>query len=181
MSAMGTLAFDEYGRPFLILKDQERKTRLMGLEALKVSERGGRPRARGGWAAPCRAMLPRGAGGRWSRAQRQPRPSRWADGAWPRPERQPEMEEERRHRPGAGNPWRGVSALWMRPGAAGPWGRHPREQRSPSPRAPSGRRSAGGTNPDGKREQTPQRRGCGCSVPGSAQGKVGWCTEHSAL
>ncbi|KFV66559.1 T-complex protein 1 subunit epsilon, partial [Dryobates pubescens] len=35
MSAMGTLAFDEYGRPFLILKDQERKTRLMGLEALK--------------------------------------------------------------------------------------------------------------------------------------------------
>ncbi|NXX19268.1 TCPE protein, partial [Podargus strigoides] len=35
MSAMGALAFDEYGRPFLILKDQERKTRLMGLEALK--------------------------------------------------------------------------------------------------------------------------------------------------
>ncbi|NXX88524.1 TCPE protein, partial [Centropus bengalensis] len=35
MSAVGTLAFDEYGRPFLILKDQERKTRLMGLEALK--------------------------------------------------------------------------------------------------------------------------------------------------
>lgn len=60
MSAMGTLAFDEYGRPFLILKDQERKTRLMGLEALKVSERGGRrgsPRARAGWAAPCCAVL----------------------------------------------------------------------------------------------------------------------------
>lgn len=46
MSAMGTLAFDEYGRPFLILKDQERKTRLMGLEALKVS--GGGPAGGGG-------------------------------------------------------------------------------------------------------------------------------------
>lgn len=59
MSAMGTLAFDEYGRPFLILKDQERKTRLMGLEALKVSERGGRwgrPRAHAGWAAPRHAV-----------------------------------------------------------------------------------------------------------------------------
>lgn len=59
MSAMGTLAFDEYGRPFLILKDQERKTRLMGLEALKVSERAGGPGSacRGGprWAMPpCR-------------------------------------------------------------------------------------------------------------------------------
>lgn len=47
MSAMGTLAFDEYGRPFLILKDQERKTRLMGLEALKVSGGGGGRRRRG--------------------------------------------------------------------------------------------------------------------------------------
>lgn len=45
MSAMGTLAFDEYGRPFLILKDQERKTRLMGLEALKVSGRAREPAA----------------------------------------------------------------------------------------------------------------------------------------
>ncbi|KAM8981274.1 T-complex protein 1 subunit epsilon-like [Sarcophilus harrisii] len=35
MSSMGTLAFDEYGCPFLIIKDQERKSRLMGLEALK--------------------------------------------------------------------------------------------------------------------------------------------------
>lgn len=50
MSAMGTLAFDEYGRPFLILKDQERKTRLMGLEALKVSGVGGL--AGGGGALP---------------------------------------------------------------------------------------------------------------------------------
>lgn len=32
---LGTLAFDEYGRPFLIIKDQDRKSRLMGLEALK--------------------------------------------------------------------------------------------------------------------------------------------------
>ncbi|XP_075683022.1 T-complex protein 1 subunit epsilon isoform X1 [Rhinoderma darwinii] len=35
MSALGTLAFDEYGRPFLILKDQDRKSRLSGLDALK--------------------------------------------------------------------------------------------------------------------------------------------------
>lgn len=37
MASFGTLAFDEYGRPFLIIKDQDRKTRLMGLEALKVT------------------------------------------------------------------------------------------------------------------------------------------------
>lgn len=60
MSAMGTLAFDEYGRPFLILKDQERKTRLMGLEALKVSGGEGTadpPAGRRwvGWAGPRRA------------------------------------------------------------------------------------------------------------------------------
>ncbi|XP_018429090.1 PREDICTED: T-complex protein 1 subunit epsilon isoform X2 [Nanorana parkeri] len=35
MSTLGTLAFDEYGRPFIIIKDQERKSRLSGLEALK--------------------------------------------------------------------------------------------------------------------------------------------------
>ncbi|XP_067866366.1 T-complex protein 1 subunit epsilon [Heterodontus francisci] len=35
MSAMGTLAFDEYGRPFIIIKDQDTKSRLTGLEALK--------------------------------------------------------------------------------------------------------------------------------------------------
>ncbi|KAM9308834.1 T-complex protein 1 subunit epsilon [Gastrophryne carolinensis] len=35
MSSLGTLAFDEYGRPFIIIKDQERKTRLSGLDALK--------------------------------------------------------------------------------------------------------------------------------------------------
>ncbi|XP_061419394.1 T-complex protein 1 subunit epsilon [Lethenteron reissneri] len=35
MSQMGTLAFDEYGRPFIIIKDQDRKSRLSGLDALK--------------------------------------------------------------------------------------------------------------------------------------------------
>ncbi|KAM3929730.1 T-complex protein 1 subunit epsilon [Leptodactylus fuscus] len=35
MSALGTLAFDEYGRPFIILKDQDRKSRLSGLDAIK--------------------------------------------------------------------------------------------------------------------------------------------------
>nr|XP_020032440.1 T-complex protein 1 subunit epsilon [Castor canadensis] len=35
MTSVGTLAFDEYGRPFIIIKDQDRKSRLMGLEALK--------------------------------------------------------------------------------------------------------------------------------------------------
>ena len=33
----GTLAFDEFGRPFIIIKDQGSKTRLTGLEAHKVS------------------------------------------------------------------------------------------------------------------------------------------------
>lgn len=45
MASVGTLAFDEYGRPFLIIKDQDRKSRLMGLEALKVTGLG---RAGGG-------------------------------------------------------------------------------------------------------------------------------------
>ncbi|KAG7262092.1 hypothetical protein CRUP_018550 [Coryphaenoides rupestris] len=35
MSSLGTLAFDEYGRPFIIIKDQDKKTRLSGLDALK--------------------------------------------------------------------------------------------------------------------------------------------------
>ncbi|TSL10164.1 T-complex protein 1 subunit epsilon [Bagarius yarrelli] len=35
MSTLGTLAFDEYGRPFIIIKDQDKKSRLSGLEALK--------------------------------------------------------------------------------------------------------------------------------------------------
>ena len=35
----GTLAFDEFGRPFIIIKDQGRKTRLTGLEAHKVREK----------------------------------------------------------------------------------------------------------------------------------------------
>lgn len=32
----GSLAFDEYGRPFIIIRDQERKSRLTGIEAHKV-------------------------------------------------------------------------------------------------------------------------------------------------
>lgn len=35
MSSFGTLAFDEYGRPFIILKDQDKQKRLVGLEAHK--------------------------------------------------------------------------------------------------------------------------------------------------
>lgn len=35
MSAMGQIAFDEYGRPFIILKDQDTKQRLSGIEAHK--------------------------------------------------------------------------------------------------------------------------------------------------
>jgi T-complex protein 1 subunit epsilon len=33
---MGSIAFDEYGRPFIILRDQETKQRLSGIEAHKV-------------------------------------------------------------------------------------------------------------------------------------------------
>jgi hypothetical protein len=36
MPSVGTLAFDEFGRPVLILKGQETKTRLFGIEAHKV-------------------------------------------------------------------------------------------------------------------------------------------------
>ena len=32
-----SLAFDEYGRPFLIVREQGKKHRLQGLEAQKVS------------------------------------------------------------------------------------------------------------------------------------------------
>uniref|UniRef100_A0A8C0ZYU0 T-complex protein 1 subunit epsilon n=1 Tax=Castor canadensis TaxID=51338 RepID=A0A8C0ZYU0_CASCN len=35
MTSVGTLTFDEYGRPLIIIKDQDCKSRLMGLEALK--------------------------------------------------------------------------------------------------------------------------------------------------
>jgi T-complex protein 1 subunit epsilon len=31
-----SLVFDEYGRPFIIIKEQEKKSRLTGLEAQKV-------------------------------------------------------------------------------------------------------------------------------------------------
>ncbi len=33
---MGSLAFDEYGRPFIILRDQDRQKRLTGKDAIKV-------------------------------------------------------------------------------------------------------------------------------------------------
>ena len=35
--AAGQLLFDEYGKPILILKDQEQQKRLTGIRALKVS------------------------------------------------------------------------------------------------------------------------------------------------
>lgn len=37
MASGGSLAFDEYGRPFIIIKDQDQKKRLTGIEAHKVS------------------------------------------------------------------------------------------------------------------------------------------------
>ena len=36
MSSQGSIAFDEYGRPFIIIRDQETKGRLTGIEAHKV-------------------------------------------------------------------------------------------------------------------------------------------------
>lgn len=39
MSAVGQLVFDEYGKPIIILKDQDQQKRLTGVDALKV--RGG--------------------------------------------------------------------------------------------------------------------------------------------
>lgn len=33
----GSVAFDEYGRPFIIIRDQESQKRLTGNEAIKVS------------------------------------------------------------------------------------------------------------------------------------------------
>lgn len=36
MTSIGALAFDEYGRPFFILRDQERQKRLVGIDAIKV-------------------------------------------------------------------------------------------------------------------------------------------------
>jgi len=39
MSAFpGTFAFDEYGRPFIILRDQEQQKRITGTDAIKVNE-----------------------------------------------------------------------------------------------------------------------------------------------
>lgn len=32
-----SLAFDEYGRPFIVLKEQDSRTRIKGIDAIKVS------------------------------------------------------------------------------------------------------------------------------------------------
>lgn len=37
MASMGALAFDEFGRPFIIIKDQDKQKRLTGNAAIKVS------------------------------------------------------------------------------------------------------------------------------------------------
>lgn len=37
MASMGALAFDEFGRPFIIIKDQDTQKRLTGNAAIKVS------------------------------------------------------------------------------------------------------------------------------------------------
>jgi len=39
----GTVAFDEYGRPFIILRNQEKQQRLTGHDAIKVRSRRRRP------------------------------------------------------------------------------------------------------------------------------------------
>lgn len=36
MSAMAQLLFDEYGQPFIVMRDQEKQRRLTGVDALKV-------------------------------------------------------------------------------------------------------------------------------------------------
>ena len=40
MSQTTALAFDEFGRPFIIIRDQSTKRRLKGIEAHKVESRG---------------------------------------------------------------------------------------------------------------------------------------------
>jgi T-complex protein 1 subunit epsilon len=35
-----SMVFDEYGRPFIILRDQEQKERIKGVEAIKVRSPG---------------------------------------------------------------------------------------------------------------------------------------------
>lgn len=39
VSFPGSIAFDEYGRPFIILRDQDSQKRLTGNDAIKVSLR----------------------------------------------------------------------------------------------------------------------------------------------
>ncbi|VDP05499.1 unnamed protein product [Heligmosomoides polygyrus] len=40
MASMAQLMFDEFGQPFIVMRDQEKQKRLTGLEALKVSADG---------------------------------------------------------------------------------------------------------------------------------------------
>jgi len=40
MAFPGTFAFDEFGRPFIILRDQDKQNRLTGNEAIKVRKDG---------------------------------------------------------------------------------------------------------------------------------------------
>lgn len=54
MTALGQLVFDEYGKPIIILKDQDQQKRLTGIDALKV----GIP----GAAAGVAEYLPNGSG-----------------------------------------------------------------------------------------------------------------------
>ncbi len=36
MTAVGHLAFDEFGRPFFILKDEDKQKRMTGTQAIRV-------------------------------------------------------------------------------------------------------------------------------------------------
>lgn len=40
-SLPGSIAFDEFGRPFIIIRDQDKQKRLTGIDALKVTEKFG--------------------------------------------------------------------------------------------------------------------------------------------
>ena len=48
MASRGQVAFDEFGRPFIILRDQDKQKRLIGLEAQKVNKQSGRDGGGGG-------------------------------------------------------------------------------------------------------------------------------------
>jgi hypothetical protein len=60
-TAAMSLAFDEFGRPFIIVREQERKQRLTGIEALKVCDKA------------CLAAQRRNSVGAWSEDSRMKR------------------------------------------------------------------------------------------------------------